>query len=147
MMLPQFPSNTRTIIDAIINQIARPVTFYIVETLSGCFSCELDPITNTSIDSYCEICSGEYWIPTFSAWTVSGHVLWGQEQQGWVTGGLLDVGDCLVKFMHTDAAEEIVNNAKHVIVDGREMDVDKVTLRGVKEINRILVKLKEKEKI
>jgi len=146
-MIPQFPTNTRTTIDAIINQIARDVIFYVVDTLSGCYSCNLDPITNTSQDSYCEVCSGEYWIPTYSSWTVSGHIFWGQEQQGWVTGGQLDVGDCLVKFMHTQAAEDIVHNAEFVIVDGRELDVDKVTLRGVPEINRILVKLKEKEKV
>lgn len=147
MTLPQFPNNTREQIEEIINQIARDVTFYVVESLSGCYSCELDPITNTSIDSYCEICSGEYWIPTYSGWTVSGHVFWGKEHQGWVTGGQIDGGDCLVKFMHTQAAEDVVHTAEFVIVDGRVMDVDKITLRGVPEINRILVTLKEKEKV
>lgn len=146
-MLPVFPTNTREQIEYIINQVARDITFYVVETLSGCYSCDLDPKTNTSIDSFCEVCSGEYWIPTYSGWTVSGHVFWGQEQRDWVTGGYIDTGDCLVKFMHTQAAEDIVHNAEYVIVDGRELDVNKITLRGSPDVNRILVKLKEKEKV
>ncbi len=74
-------------------------------------------------------------------------MFWGQEQRDWVTGGYIDTGDCLVKFMHTQAAEDIVHNAEYVIVDGRELDVNKITLRGSPDVNRILVKLKEKEKV
>jgi hypothetical protein len=63
-----------------------------------------------------------------------------------MTGGMIDNGDCMVKFMHTAEAEQIVSEAHYVIVDDREMDVKDIILRGVPTVNRILVKLKEKEK-
>ena len=146
-MLPVFPSDTRIQIEAIINMIGRNVTFYVVETISGCYSCELDPISNTSIDSYCEVCSGQYWIPTYSGWDVKAHVLWGHsEDNEWSTGGIVENGDCMVKFMHTPSGEMIVHSSKFVEVDGRTLNVSKINIRGVPEYNRILVTLRERER-
>lgn len=147
MTLPVFPSNTRETIEQIIDMIGRDVTFYIVDTLSGCNLCTLDPISNTSTDSFCPTCSGEYWIPIYSGWTVKSHVTWGRsEDKAWMTGGIIDDGTATVKFMHTPEAEEIVHSAEWVVVEDREMDVDGITLRGVPEVNRIIVKVKEKER-
>jgi hypothetical protein len=146
-MLPQFPLDTRETISGIIDMIGREVTFYNVVSLSGCYACSLDPISNTSTDSYCQVCSGAYWIPTYSGTTVKAHVTFGSvEDKDWATGGMVDNGEIQVKFMHTPAVEELVQDAKYFVVDGREMDVRNVTLRGVPEVNRILVKLKEKER-
>lgn len=145
-MLPVFPSDTRVQIEEIINQIGREVTFYLVETLSGCYSCNLDPFTNTSMDSYCEVCSGQYWIPTYSGWSTTAHVLWGHsEDNDWHTGGIVENGDCMVKFMHSQEAEQVVFSSAYVEVDGRTLNVSKINLRGVPEINRILVTLIERE--
>ena len=141
------PEISRAVIQAMHDQIARAVTFYVVESVSGCYLCSLDPITGTSTDSFCTLCSGEYWIPTYSGVTYSGKVTWGtSEEKEWMTGGLVDNGDCLVTILHTPAAEQVVFDSEYVRVDGRELDVDKITLRGVPEVNRILVKLKEKER-
>lgn len=146
-MLPLFPDNTREIITDIIDMIGRDVTFYVVTSISGCSLCSLDPVSNTSTDSFCPTCSGEYWIPTYSGWVTTAHVTWGRsEDKQWVTGGMVDDGTVTAKFMHTADAEEIVHNAKYVIVDDREMDVVDIILRGVPAVNRIIVKLKEKEK-
>jgi hypothetical protein len=88
-----------------------------------------------------------YWINTYSGWATTAHVTWGRsEDRDWQTGGMIDNGQCSVKFMHTPEAEEVVHNAEYVIVDDREMDVEKIILRGVPEVNRIIVNLKEKER-
>jgi hypothetical protein len=146
-MIAPFPQGTREIINSMINEVGREVTFYVVESLAFCSVCDLDPITNTSIDSYCTTCSGEYWIPTFSGWNVTAHVTWGKsENRAWDTGGMLDNGDCTVKFIYSGGYEEIVHSSKYAIVDNREMDVEKIILRGIPEVNRIIVSLKEKER-
>lgn len=146
-MLPPFPSNTREIIEQMINMDGREVTFGVIVSQSGCYSCSLDPISNTSTDSFCPVCSGEYWINTYSGWDVTAHVTWGRsEDRDWQTGGMVDNGECSVKFMHTAEAEAIVHSAKYVIVDDREMDIQRIILRGVPEINRVIVNLKEKER-
>lgn len=146
-MIAPFPTNTREIIEDIINEDGRDVTFFVVDSLTPCPTCYLDPITNTATDSYCPTCSGEYWIPTYSGWTVTAHVTWGKsEDRDWQTGGMIDNGDCTVKFIHSGWYEEIVHSSQYVMVDDREMDVEKIILRGVPEVNRIIVKLKEKER-
>jgi hypothetical protein len=147
MTLPPFPTTTRDQINEMIQMDGREVSFYVIDTISGCWLCSLDPITNTSTDSYCPVCSGEYWLETFSGWDVTAHVTWGKsESKSWETGGMLDNGDCTVKFIYSGGYEEIVHSSQFVIVDHREMDVDKIILRGVPEINRIIVSLKEKER-
>lgn len=144
-----FPSVTksRETIEAMIREIGREVTFYVIATISGCSLCSLDPITNTATDSFCPSCAGEYWIPVYSGVTYSGKVSWGlSEQKDWVTAGLIDTGDCQVTIMHTADAERVVHSSEYVIVDNREMDVKNIILRGVPQINRILIALKEKER-
>ena len=127
MILPPFPSNTRAQIEQMIEYDGRDVTFYVQTSVSGCYNCDLDPVSNTSTDSYCEVCSGVYWIPTYNEWEVKAHVTWGRsEDKAWQTGGMIDNGDCSVKFMHTPEAEAIVHAAEYVVVDDREMDIQKI---------------------
>jgi hypothetical protein len=146
-MLAPFPDNTREQIEEIAGMIWRQVTFYVVDSLTQCPACSLDPITNTSTDSFCVVCSGEYWIPTYSGVTLSGHVTWGaSENRAWETGGMLDFGEGTVKVMHTQEIENIIHSSQFVMVDEREMDIKNILLRGVPQINRIIVVLKEKER-
>jgi hypothetical protein len=146
-MLPPFPSNTRDLIEQMIDYDGREITIYTVTSLSGCYNCNLDPVSNTSTDSWCPVCSGEYWIPTYSGTDIKAHVTYGAvENKDWVTGGMIDNGQIQVKFMHSAELEEIVHDSKFFVVDGREMNVSKIILRGVPEVNRILVQLKEKER-
>lgn len=145
-MLPPFPSNTKEQIRQMIDYDGRQVTFYVVESVSGCYLCDLDPISQTSTDSYCPICSGQYWIETYSGWDVTAHVTWGKhDSKQWETGGMIDNGDCTVKFIFSGWMQDIIDDTKYVIVDDREMNIVNVILRGVPEINRVLVNLKEKE--
>lgn len=146
-LLPPFPDNARDYIEEMINGIGRPVSFYNVATLSGCSLCSLDPITDNSTDSFCPQCSGEYWIPTYSGWQMTAHITYGQvDDKMWITGGIVDNGQITVKVMWSGGVADYINESEYVLVDGREYDVVSVMERGVPEVNRILVKLKEKER-
>jgi len=68
------------VIDAIRGAIGRDVTFNIVASSTGCPDCSLDPVTNTSTDSFCQTCDGKYWIPVYSGVVVSGHITYGGSQ-------------------------------------------------------------------
>ena len=64
------------ITDDIRNLIGREAYFY-TATLSGCASCGLDPVSNESTDSFCTVCSGVYWIKSYTETTITGHITWG----------------------------------------------------------------------
>jgi hypothetical protein len=146
MPIALWPEGTKEIIEEIIGQIGREVEFVQV-TYSSCPACMLDPITNTSTNSFCDVCSGLYWIPLFSGVTISAHVTWKPSDiLQWESGGQMFTGDCLVKVMYTDGNYQIVNEAKYLVVDGKELNVINITLLGVPSINRILIETKEKEK-
>lgn len=145
-MLAPWPTNTREVISGIIDEIGRDVEIWYVWSSYACPVCTLDPITDTSNDSFCPTCSGEYWIDVMSGVEELAHVTWkfdfGNEFQ---TGGRNFIGDARVKFMHTDEMEDLVKEAKYLIVDGKTMNVERTTLLGAPQINRIILDLKEKE--
>jgi len=136
----------KEVVDAIRGAIGREVTFYVVASSTPCPICDLDPVTNTSTDSWCPVCSGEYWLYTYSGVPLDAHVSWGySEQLGWVQGGQLAEGECRVQIEYLPENVTVVDNSKWVEVDGKKMQIVKKTLRGVKTLNRILVDLIEKE--
>jgi len=139
-----FPE-TKEIIDEIRSAIGRPVVFYVIASLSGCSSCDLDPVANTSVDSFCTECNGTYWIPVYSGVIISGHVSWGKsDQMRWESGGQWYEGSCGVQIAYSLDNLETVRDSIYVIVDDKEMEVRKTMLRGVPELNRILIDLIEK---
>lgn len=141
-----FPSGTRQVIENIINAIGRDVTFY-TSTISGCSNCTLDPVTNTSTDSFCEVCSGIYWIPTWSGTDIRAHVTWKfADKDQWETGGHVFIGDGIVKIMYSGPYMDVVNNTKYMVVDGKQANIEKITLLGVPSINRIVLDFKERNK-
>lgn len=143
-----WPSNTRAVIENIIDAIGRDVTFYTV-TLSGCPypGDSLDPVTNTSTNSFCPVCSGKYWIPTWSGTDIKAHVTWKYaDLNNWQTGGYVFQGDGIIKIMYSGPYMDIVNATDYAIVDGKTVDIEKITLLGVPTINRIILDFKEREK-
>ncbi len=97
--------------------------------------------------TFCPVCSGLYWIPIYSGYTISGHVTWGaSDSMNWYTGGQVFEGDCRVQIEYTDDIITVINNTDYVMVDGKKMDIRKTILRGVKELNRILLDLIERKK-
>jgi hypothetical protein len=145
-MVITFPSNTKEIIDDIRGAIGRNVTFYIVASSTACSVCSLDPVTNTSTDSFCPVCSGVYWIETLSGVTTSGHITWGKaDKTNWVTGGQFFEGDCRLQIEYTDSLVSTVDSAKYVIVDDKKLTVRAKELRGVPTLNRVVLTLEEEE--
>lgn len=142
-----FPSNTKDIIDDIRDAIGREVIFNVIASSTACPVCELDPVTNTSTDSFCLTCNGTYWIPVYSGVALTGHVAWGKsDQMRWETGGQWYEGSCGVQIEYSTENMDVVNDAIYVTVDEKEMEIRKTMMRGVKPINRILIDLIEKEK-
>ena len=151
-LLPPFPDNARDYIQEMIDMIGREVEFVAIVTTSGCNLCSLDPITNTSTDSFCPTCSGNYWIPVYSGTVLTAHVTYGRvDNSSWQTGGMIDDGTVTVKVMWSGAdvsqtaLPNYMVNPEWIIVDGKEYDIVSKDFRGVQPLNRILFKLKEKE--
>jgi hypothetical protein len=140
-----FPSDTKNVIDAIRTAIGRPVTF-VSESKIPCSACSIDPTTDTSVNVFCLSCSGVGYIITYSGIIISGHVTQGPiDGMQWATGGQYFDGDCRVQIEYTQSNITVVDNATYVVVDNKKFDVRKKILRGIKEINRILVDLIERK--
>lgn len=134
------------IIDDIRGLIGRTVDFYSA-TLSGCSVCSLDPTTDTSTDSLCPVCSGVYWIESFSSITVSGHITWGNvDYLNWQVGGQLFDGDCRIQIKLQDTTLDMIEATKYVVADGKVLEIKSHIMRGVPDLNRVLIDLIEKEK-
>ena len=111
-------------------------------TASGC---SLDPITDTGTNSFCVTCSGLYWIPVFSNYSVNAHITWGNaDQLNWVTGGQLIDGDCRVQVKYTSELITELDRTDYVIVDEKNFEINSKIYRGVPELNRVLIDLIEK---
>lgn len=146
-MLITFPSNTTEVIDKIRGAIGRPVNFYIISDTVTCSGCILDPVTGTSTDSFCPVCSGNYYIYTYSGVSVSGHVFWNSSDMlNWPSAGFTFDGECRVQIKNTATNLNLVDTAKYVIVDNKKMSIGKKAFRGVPDINRIILYLDQEER-
>ncbi len=147
MSTVSWPQDTKDVIDDIRGAIGRDVEFFVVASNIACPVCSLDPITNHSTDSFCPTCSGIYWIPLYSGYTISGHITWGNADfQNWQPGGYQFDGDVRVQIEYTIANLDIVDSSVYVYVDNKIMEIKDFILRGVQSINRILIDMVEKEK-
>jgi hypothetical protein len=140
-----WPTNTGDVIDSIRNVIGREVLAYL-PTISGCYNCSLDPVTNTSINSFCPICHGEYWIKVFSGYSVTAHVLWGTaDNLNWSSGGQIFEGDCSIQVKYTPDNLAVIASGEYYKVDGKILYKDNIAFRGAPTPNRIIIRLKEKD--
>ena len=138
-----WPENTKRVIDEIRTAIGRPVIFRSTHKLD-CPACTIDPVTNLSTNPFCLTCSGNGWLTIISGTTISGHITWGPSQgMLWATGGQWESFECRVQIEYTPENESIVDGSDSVVVDNKTMKINKRMPRGVKEINRILIDLKE----
>ena len=134
-----FPSDTTDTIDAIRGAIGRGIYFY-REYQVPCSACVIDPVTNTSTNSFCISCSGIGYIVTASSVVITGHITHApSETMNWTAAGKYYEGDCRVQIKYTPDNITVVENTSYMMVDGKKFDVRKRTLRGVPEINRILI--------
>lgn len=141
-----FPSDTKDKIDDIRDAIGRTIIFNQLVTQSGCSVCSLDPVTNTSTDSFCPTCGGDYWIPVTTGASVTAHVRWNSLDDAIrFPGGDIFEGECKAQIEYTAANVTIVDNSETVQVDGKLMSIDKRIYKGVPELNRIVLILNEEE--
>ena len=141
-----FPSNTKDIIDDIRDAVGRTITFNVLVSQSGCSACSLDPVTNTSTDSFCTTCGSKYWINTYTDSEVTAHVRWkSMDKENRYTGGSVFEGDCRVQLEYSAANITIINNSETVEVDGKLMSIEKQAYKGIPELNRIVLILNEEE--
>jgi len=140
-MIITFPTNTKEIIDAIREAIGRDVTFQTkVETECTYSGCNIDPITNTSINSFCPVCSGVGYTSTLDEDVMKAHIFWKPEGfLNWVTAGQYFTGDCAVQIEYTEDIYEMVSAADYVVVDGKRLRMKSRDPRGVPALNRILL--------
>ncbi len=132
---------------ALEETVWRPVSFEYVVGVSGCYVCSLDPITDTSTDSFCPLCSGVYWLKTISGINLNAHVTWANsESKNWYSAGQQFDGDCSVKVIYNVSNYGIILNSNGVVVDDRDMQIMKVKLLGAPTVNRITLSLKERDK-
>lgn len=141
-----WPSDTVEVIDDIRDAIGRDTTWYYVASSIACSGCTLDPVTNTSKNSFCLICSGMYWIPVYDYSTIKAHITWGPlDRLNWLAGGQMFDGDCRLQIKYTNSNITVVDNVKWVEVDGKKLEVSKRDYRGVPQLNRIIVDLIESD--
>lgn len=149
-----FPEGTFATINKIRNIVGRGVTFTTIAGQITCPSgCTLDPVTNTSVDSFCSGCDGKYWVTTYSGYLVSGHVRWTDaDRDVYSEGGKVPEGDCRVTIAYSSTNLGYVEDAYTVTVDDKVMYVDKFRLKGIRgpneehEPSRIMVQLLEEER-
>lgn len=135
-----FPLDTRDMINKIRESIGRVVTFYYEDGYTTCPTCDLDPTTGLSTDSFCPTCSGLYYIPNILSSGIMAHITWKPSEKISIipAGGFIE-GDVRLQIEYTLDTSFVVDRTKYVIVDGKSFEVLSYDLRGVPEINRIVL--------
>lgn len=146
-MVIGIPGQMIQIIDDIRATVGRAVTFTVLDSATDCPACDIDPVTDTSTDSFCPTCSGLGYIYEYEDVIVSGHVIWktADDLNPYVAGQIFE-GDCTVQVKYTDYNLDIIDRTESIEVDGRTLKLDKVIPRGVPQPNRIILLLQEEDK-
>ena len=146
------PEGMKDTINEIRELIGRDVTITVQEGETPCPVCSLDPVTNTSTNSFCIVCDGLYWTPVYSGYTVNGHIRWSyMDRDFWTSGGKIPEGDCKVTIEYTVTSLDYVERSHSWLVDSKTLYLEKHQLRGVRGDNdvsgpnRIVCYLKEEE--
>lgn len=140
-----FPSDTKDTIDSIRSAIGREITF-IMKIKADCPACDLDPVTGTSTNYLCPVCSGLGYLITLSGMNVLAHVTNAPVYNvNWVTGGQFFTGDCGVQIEYNVGNVTVLGLADYVVVDTIPYLIKNKTFRGVPAINRILIDLVQKD--
>ena len=141
-----WPSNTEDIIDEIRDTIGRDIT--ILTTVSGiaCSICALNPVSNLSTNPFCPECGGTYWKNTASGYIINAHIGIGEIDLPWrVAAGHIEKGEIIAQIKYTPENLYAVEHAQHYLVDGKIYLQDDISYRGVPEINRMVITLREQE--
>jgi hypothetical protein len=140
-MIINFPS-TKDTKDAIRLAIGQMATFVIQGDKTACPTCSganlYDGVNETSLDSFCPVCSGAYWITNDVSSGVLAHVRWGKEDyNNYTSAGEIPTGNCSVTININDLSNEYVSKIKYIIVDNRQVEVTQTVYRGIPTRDRI----------
>jgi len=144
-----WPENeVRSTVSGIITTIGRPFTVFIKTAGTPCPNClgsgSYDPVTNSSVNSFCGLCEGEYWLNIPSGIVLTGHVKWNVEEiPRWTQGGISPDGNCVITILYNPAVENHIKNSDYFSVDNKILTLKGYKTRGVPNINRIIVTLQE----
>lgn len=140
-----WPETTDTI-DAIREAIGRNITILVTTSGVPCSVCSLNPVSNLSTNPFCPVCDGTYWTNTSSGYVVNAHVTIGEIDLPWrMAGGYLEKGEAVVQIKYNTQNLYLVEHAEHYIVDRKIYLQDDISYRGVPDINRMVITLKEQE--
>jgi len=143
---PTQTKRTQFLVDT-LEAIGRPVEIHYVTSVSGCTICSLDPVSSTSTDAFCPVCSGAYWMENLNAQVFPAHVTWKfSEDVARYSAGKQFEGDCQVRLNYSVEMAQIVDTTRFIVVDNKVMELNKVITRGAPEVNRLILVLLEKEK-
>jgi len=135
----EFP-DTKDTKDAIRLVIGRDIDF-IFKSFTECSTCSglgyYDEVNQSSLNSFCPVCSGMYWIASESIVTVNSHVRWraADEPQREV-GGETVMGDCIITIASDALTSSQLDNIQEIRVDERNLVPMRIIPRGVPNIDR-----------
>jgi len=136
------------VLSGILKAVGRGFTINVKSSGSACPLClasgYLDPVTNSSTNSFCPSCYGLYYLNTPSGIPASGHVRWiNSEIPRQYPGGQIPDGDCIITVAYSDEIRSNIERAKSFTVDGKNLTLKSYTPRGAKVPNRIILTLKQ----
>jgi hypothetical protein len=140
-----WPSNTKEIIDKIRGTIGRDITIHYPSSGITCSACATDPFTGNSIDPYCTVCGGDGIVTSGLEITISAHILWNRTNSHYnATAGEIFTGDCKATIdRDIDNIITIIETADYFLVDDEKLYLESYDPRGVQEINRLALQLKQ----
>jgi len=140
-MTISFP-NTKSIKDAIRQEIGRVVTFVMNEDHTACPVCSgadlYDSVNGLSLDQFCTTCSGSYWISQNTESSIVAHVRWrvGDESDFGIAGETF-TGDCTITVDIDELSDDQLDKIRGIRVDDRSLEVFRTIKRGVPDRDRI----------
>jgi hypothetical protein len=138
-----FP-DTGDIINSIREVVGREIEIHYTNSGVVCPTCSQDTLTGRSIDPFCITCGGEGYITTPVVASAIAHVRWTNAGNSYNSpAGKIDTGNCIVTLEYDATLPSIIKASDYFLVDDTKLYFIDYDLRGVKEINRIVVKLQE----
>lgn len=136
-----FPE-TKAIKDSIRDAIGQSVVFVIGGEATACSTCSglnlYDSVNELSLNQFCTVCSGSYWIVSDTQHTITAHVRHrtGDESDWGIAGDVL-VGDCIMTIGIDELSDNQIVKIKKVFSDDREFRIFKTIKRGVPTRDRV----------
>lgn len=139
-----FPSDTKDIIDAIRDTIGREIEIHYTTSGAVCTTCDIDSVTGRSMNPFCPTCDGRGYLEVPLVYSAQAHVRWTNVGDKYKSpAGEIDTGNCVVTVEYVDGLPIIIDSSDYFLVDDVRLYFMEYDLRGVQEINRIVVNLQQ----